>query len=184
MGKRLGGVLDPLQHGAQLSRAVAHGDDEGGVDEEEQLADLDHLFGVYVASGLDDDQQGLAVELDLGSLVSVDRALHRKLVQVELAGDRLELLRRGLEEAEPDEGICALGGFADVLEGKVPVTALPFFVDRAVDDHVSKYPPARPREALAISVQAIFTRSSCRGQDSSCALDGVGRMIDSCSPSP
>ena len=92
----------------QVALAVADGDDEAGVDEEHQLADLDHLVGVDVASGLDDDEEGVAVELDLGPLVGFDRVLDRQLVQVELAGDRLELLGRGLQDAEPDEGAVAL----------------------------------------------------------------------------
>jgi hypothetical protein len=40
--------------------------------------------------GLDDDEERVAVELDLGALVRLDRILDRELVQVELAGDRPE----------------------------------------------------------------------------------------------
>ena len=36
----------------QLALAVAHGDDEAVADEEQQLADLDHLLGVDVAAVL------------------------------------------------------------------------------------------------------------------------------------
>ncbi len=91
----------------QLALAMAHGDDEVRVDEDQQLADLDHLVGVDVAGGLDDDQQGVAVELDLRPLMSVDRILDRELVQVELRRDLLELGGVGLEDAEPDEGAGA-----------------------------------------------------------------------------
>ncbi len=127
--------LDPLADLAQATVAVADGDDEAGVDEEHQLADLDHLLGVHVAGGLDDDEQGLAVELDLGPLVGLDRVLDRQLVEVELAGDRLELLRRRFDDAEPDEApVVALGGGARLVEGEV-VAAATVLVDGAVDDH-------------------------------------------------
>jgi hypothetical protein len=34
---------------------MADGDDEGGVDEEQQLAEVAHLLGIHVVGGLDDD---------------------------------------------------------------------------------------------------------------------------------
>jgi hypothetical protein len=60
--------------------------------------------------GLDDDEEGVAVELDLRSLVRFDRVLDGQLVQVELAGDRLELPGAGLVDAEPDETVVLAGG--------------------------------------------------------------------------
>jgi hypothetical protein len=53
--------------------------------------------------GLDDDEQGVAVELDLGALVGFDGILDGELVEVELGADRLKLLGRRFKYAEPDK---------------------------------------------------------------------------------
>ena len=72
---------------------MAHRDDERRVDEQQDLAGLDDLLGVDVARALEHDQQRLAVELHLRPLVGLDRVLDGQLMQVELARDRIELLR-------------------------------------------------------------------------------------------
>ena len=51
-----GGCSSRVADRRELALAVADGDDEVGVDEEQHLADLDHLVGVDVAGGLDDDE--------------------------------------------------------------------------------------------------------------------------------
>ncbi|HEX2706894.1 MAG TPA: hypothetical protein VHM66_02665 [Solirubrobacterales bacterium] len=55
VAQEIGAALDPRPHVGQLALAVADGDDEGGVDEEQQLAEVAHLLGIHVVGGLDDD---------------------------------------------------------------------------------------------------------------------------------
>ena len=132
---------------------MADGDDEAGVDEEHQLADLDHLLGVDVAGGLDDDEEGVAVELELGPLVRFDRVLDRQLVEVESAGDLPELLRRRFEHAEPDEGPVPARRRAGLVEREVVAAAQPFLVGGALDDHRGSIAPA------AVASAALFKAS-------------------------
>ena len=85
VGEQVGAMLDPLPDRAQRALAMADGDDEVGVDEEQQLADFHRVAGIGAVDRLDDDQQGVAEELDLGPLLGLDRVLDSELVQVELA---------------------------------------------------------------------------------------------------
>ena len=70
--------------------------------EDVHLAELDRLGLVDVARGAQDEEQRVAVALELGPLVGDDRVLDRQLVQVELARDGRELLAR--RAVEPDPG--------------------------------------------------------------------------------
>ena len=139
MGEQVGPVLDSLPDRAQLAGAVADGDDEVRVDEDQQLADLDALPGIRVGHRLDDDQQSVAEALHLGPLLGLDRVLDRELVQVELVRDCLELLSRRFGDAEPDEGVLGAGGVTGLVEGELPGAAPAVLVDGAVDDHRGQY---------------------------------------------
>ena len=86
---------------------MPHRDHERRVDEQQDLPDLDHLLGVDVAHGLQHEEQGVSVHLELRALVRLDRVLHRQRVQPELRLDALQLLLARLEEAEPGEGAVA-----------------------------------------------------------------------------
>ena len=72
-------------------------------DEEHHLADVDELLVTEVADRLDDEEERVAVDLELRPLVGADGVLDRELVEVELAPDGLELLLGRLDEADPDE---------------------------------------------------------------------------------
>ncbi len=96
-------------------------------------------LGVGTGDRLDDDQQGVAEELDLGSLLGLDRVLDRELVQVELAGDAFEFLRRGFDHAEPDEGVVGTGGIVGLLEAELTGPPLAVLIDGAIDDHPAQY---------------------------------------------
>jgi hypothetical protein len=121
---------------------VAHGDDEAGSDEDRDLADFDHLFGVDVASGLEDDVDRLAVLLNLRPLMRPHRVLDGQLVQPELGGDRLELRRVWFDHAEPDEGARFLRRLAGSLQRETALASLSVLVGCAVDDHRPRVRPA------------------------------------------
>jgi hypothetical protein len=136
--EQVGAALDPGADVTEAAVPVTHGDHEPRVDEQHHLADLDHLLRVHVGRRLDDDEQRLVVELDLGPLMGLDRVLDGELVEVELAGDRLELLGRGLVDTEPDEavaGVAAGRRRPGLAELEVVGPALAPLVDGAVDDH-------------------------------------------------
>ncbi len=71
------------------------GDAEVRPNEQVQLAELDLLDVVEIASRAQDDEQGVAVALELGPLVRLHGVLDRELVQVELRRERHQLARSG-----------------------------------------------------------------------------------------
>jgi hypothetical protein len=63
---------------------VPHSDDEVRADEHVQLAELDLLDLVEVAGGVQHQEQGVVVALELGALVGNDGVLDDELVELEL----------------------------------------------------------------------------------------------------
>ena len=94
-------LLEPEADVVQRGLAVAHGEDEAVADEQQDLAEED--VAVLLARGLQDEKDRLAVDLELRTLMRLDRVLDRELVEVELAPHRLELALARLVEADPDE---------------------------------------------------------------------------------
>ena len=92
-----------------------------------------------VARGLEDDEQRVAVHVELRALVRLDRVLDRQLVQVELAPHRVELVLGRLVEADPDERVLLAARLMRVQDRKLARPAKPVLVDRAVDDHGTEY---------------------------------------------
>ena len=70
-------------------------------DEEVRLAEGD--AAVDQLRGAGDDEERIAILLELRALVRVLGVLDGKLVQVELPLDPLEQLAAGLEKADPDD---------------------------------------------------------------------------------
>jgi hypothetical protein len=116
---------------------VPHGDDVIRAAEDHDLPDVDLLARVVVERGLQDQEEHVAVVLELRALVGRERVLDRELVQVELGTDRLELLRRRLEEPDPHERAGLLPRLAGVVQRQRPGPAPPLLVDRALDDHAT-----------------------------------------------
>ena len=114
--------------------AVADRHDVTGADEQVRLAALDPPLLIVPARRAQDQEETVAVLLELGTLVRLVGVLDRQVVQAELALDGPQLLLARLEQAEPDEGPVALRPLAHLLEAHVgdPAAAL---VRRAVDDH-------------------------------------------------
>ena len=97
-------VLEVLAHLLERAAlAVANGDHEVVAEEHQQLAEIDHLLRIHVARGLQDEKNHVPVDLELRPLVRIDGVLHGQRVQVELAFQRVELLRRRLVQPDPDE---------------------------------------------------------------------------------
>jgi len=59
---------------------LADGDHEVLAEKRQDLAQLNDLVGVHVASRLQHHEEGVAVDLELRALVGVDRVLHGQLV--------------------------------------------------------------------------------------------------------
>ena len=133
--QQVGALLQALADRGQVGLAVAHRDHEVGGDEDRDLAELDHLFGVDVARGLDHHVDRVPVLLDLRPLVRPHRILDRQLVQPELGRDRLELLLARLDHAEPDESPLFLRRLAGPLHRELALPPPSPLVGRAVDDH-------------------------------------------------
>jgi hypothetical protein len=143
----------------QVAVAVAHGDDERRVDEQHDLPAADDLLVVDVAHRLQHDEQRLAVDLELGALVRLYGVLDGKLVEVELAADRVELLGRRLVHAEPDEARPVVAdGLRGLLETEIARAALAVLIDGAVDDHAALDSPADRR------LSAVLSGVSARGR--------------------
>jgi len=139
--EQVGPALDLLADVAEgAGRLVADRDHELGADEEHDLAELDGVVGVDVAGGLEDREQGVVVDLELGPLVGVDGVLDGQLVQVELAPDRVELRLVRLVKPDPDKGVVGVPGLVRLVQGHLARPALAVLVDRAVDDHAGIVP--------------------------------------------
>src|SRR5215204_4931513 len=139
--EQVGPALDPLADVAEgAGRLVADRDHELGADEEHDLAELDGVVGVDVAGGLEDHEQGVVVDLELGPLVGVDGVLDGQLVQVELAPDRVELRLVRLVQPDPDKGVVGVPGLVRLVQGHLARPALAVLADRAVDDHAGIVP--------------------------------------------
>ena len=134
--------------------AVPDGDDELVADEDEDLTELDLLGVGDPARSLEDDEQSVAVHLELRALVGLDRVLDCKLVEVELEPDRLELLLAWLQKPEPHEAAVLVRCLKGVFEREVSLAPPAVLIDRAVDDHTADY-PAPPRATARQGVRAV-----------------------------
>jgi hypothetical protein len=129
-------VLEPATGGLKAAAlSVAHDNDVVGSDEHLDLAELDRLALLDVASRLVHDEHHVVVDLELGSLVGFDRVLHRELVQVELTPHGVELLLGGLMEPDPHEGVLGVARGGQLVQRQLPGPAPPVLVQRAVHDH-------------------------------------------------
>ena len=87
------------------------------------LAELD--LAVHFLRGVQDDEQRIAVDLDLRALVRVVRVLDREVVQAELLLQLLEQRLVGLVQSDPDEGVRLLEDVADLVERDFAAAARP-----------------------------------------------------------
>ena len=138
--------------GVGQGRAVADGDDVAPAGEDVGLAVLD-LAGLPLR-GAQHDEQGIAVDLELGALMRVVGVLDREVVQPEPALHPAQQLLARLVQAEPDEAVGARviaardeveGGRGIVLDVDVGDPA-PALVGGTVDDHAHRpaLQPAAP----------------------------------------
>ena len=128
--------LEVLAHVAETAAlAVADRDQEVGTDEDHHLADVDQLLRPEVADGLDDEEQRVAVDLELRPLVGADGVLDGELVELELAPDGVELHHGRLDQADPGEASAVLRLVAQTFDRPGPRDPASLAVDGAVDDH-------------------------------------------------
>ena len=120
---------------------MANSDHELRPDEDRDLAEQDRLRLVDVAGGPQDEEQRVAVPLELRALMRFDGILDRQLVQLELTRDSRELVLARLVETQPGDSIAGLAGGVQLGEvvrlGRAPAVA----VDGAVDDHARTLSP-------------------------------------------
>ena len=127
-----------------------------GAEEQVDLAEVDLLAPVVVMGGLEDDEVGAVVVLELRALMLAVGVLERELVKPEGIADPVELVDVGIVEAEPDEPVAALGALGRRLDVELlGVLADAAAVLGAVDDHGLPRFPIRDRP-----------RPSCRRQRS------------------
>ncbi len=120
-----------------------------GADEDRDLTEQDRLRLVHVAGRSQDEEQGVAVALELRTLMRLDGILDRQLVQLELARDGGELVLARLVEPEPGDRVPALAGGVQLGEvvGLRRTTAVA--VDGAVDDHARNAIPSSRRRTFS-----------------------------------
>lgn len=78
-----------------------------------QLAEVDLLQRVQIARGTEDDEERLAVALQLRTLVRLHRVLDGERVQVELGGQREEFGFRRAGQADPRHAVRLLAQLAE-----------------------------------------------------------------------
>jgi len=120
---------------------MANRDDEVGPDEHHQVAGLDDLAVLgdlrvrHVPRGADHQEGTVAVRLELRPLAALDRVLDRERLELEDAGDLVQIGGRRFVQAEPDERVVALLRGRQGL-GVPPLARLPDTVDvEAAVDH-------------------------------------------------
>jgi hypothetical protein len=118
-----------------LCAAVADGQDVIRADENIDLADF-QLISFHVHQ-MHDRKHGIAVFLDLGSLMAMARVLHREIVQAELVLHLLQLALGCVEQSHPDKAVRALDVIAD-LRGSYVAKFHSALVGNAVDEHGEK----------------------------------------------
>jgi hypothetical protein len=130
---------------------VPHGDDVGAAKEDHDLADLQ--LGAHFER-LQDQEEGIAIDVELRPLVGFECVLDREWVQVELACHSLELTRAGLVQCNPDELIRMLAGMVDhIFElRRLDLFALAVPVDGTVHDHETIVAHASCRRARGWTV--------------------------------
>ena len=120
MPQQLRIVLEPPADGAEVGLVgVPDGDHEVRPEEQVDLTGLDDLHRVDVDTRPEHHEQDIAVALQLRALVGLDSVLDRQAVQVELLGDRVDLLRGRVHQPDPAEAVAAGRAGAQLHEGLV-----------------------------------------------------------------
>ena len=123
---------------------VADRHDEVATDEHVDLAGLHRVLLVDVPERLEDEEQRVAVVLELGPLVGVAGVLDGQRVQVEGAGDGSQLVRAGVVHADPLE-VARVARHPRVPEALVVAVAqwhpLAPVVEGVVHDHRPRLAP-------------------------------------------
>ena len=127
--------LELRPHPVQVELAVPDGDDEVVADEDEHLAEADVVDGLVPARRLEHEQEHVAVALELGPLVRLDRIFDGERVQAELAGDGVELVVGRLVQADPHEPADLVAPLVELVERRLIRNAVAVLVDGVVDDH-------------------------------------------------
>ena len=153
-------------------------DHEVRSDEHVDLAELDRLRLVDVASRPQDQEQDVAVPLELGPLVGVNRVLDCQFVELELTSDRGQLFLRGLVEPKPRHSLALPGRGGELREARGLGNALAVLVHGGVDDHAGTLPPVASRSCRTSSSVRSRHCPAGRSPSSSPAYRGRCRRSD------
>ena len=82
--------------------------------------------------GLEDDEQRIAVGLDLGPLVGAVGVFHRQIVQPEFLLDVAQQIFAGFVQADPDEGVVQCQYLPDGFNGDVTDLVAALVIGHAV----------------------------------------------------
>ena len=132
------------------------------VDEEHHLAELEDLVAVDVAGGLEHDEDGVAVAVELRALVGVQGVLDGERMQVPELGDLVELGLRRLGQADPREAAVGGGIRGGVGQRRRAGPADPAVVDPDVDDHRSIMAHGRDVDAARAARSSVVAGVAVR----------------------
>jgi hypothetical protein len=124
-------------------------DQEAVADEDLDLAQLDRGGLPDVADRLQNNEERIAVDLELRALVRLDRVLDGELVEVELPADGVELLVGRLVEPEPEERVLGSACLVGLLQLRSPGAPTAILVDGEIDDHRALIMAPGERESCA-----------------------------------
>jgi hypothetical protein len=120
---------------------MPHGDDEAGSGEDVHLAELDLLAGVDVVCGAEHDEHGIAVAVELGSLVPGEGVFDGERMEPELVGDVAQFRLVRAVEPDPRHAVPRAHLLERLIERRGVGRAEPIHVDGVVDDGHSGPPP-------------------------------------------
>jgi hypothetical protein len=129
---RLQAVADACQVGRL---AMSHGDHVLRSGEHVHLTEFDGLALIDVPRRAQYQEHHVAIALQLGTLMSLDRILHRERVQIELLSDGIKLRRIRPAKTDPRDPVAAPAGGVQRCQALRRSDSLAITIDSAVNNY-------------------------------------------------